>query len=858
MAKVQHITSAFVGGELSPRLDGRIDVKKYAQGLRACENFQILPHGGARKRSGFTFVTAQKSATDDVVMVPFQFNVEQAYMMLFGPGYVWFFKDRGLITQAPVSVSAITQANPGAVTTATAHGLTTGDRVVLLAVAGMTELNNRQFTVTVTSPTAFTLGVDTSGYDAYTSGGTVNEIVELTTTYSADELAELAFAQTNDVLYIAHHAHPLRKISRLSHTSWTLSEPSITTGPFRSINSDRDSTITVSGFSGAASAYGTYAVGTTLTLTASKPIFAAGQVGGLFKLAEEGGSTGIMGAAVGDSTKSHANGDVYTAVGNVYGISNKGSLDATPVNSSWAPFTRVPEHDAGSVRVVSSPYYFDANFLHPTYCIVRITAYTSATSVTAEVVRYHLPKSIVDVGTTFWYEGAWSEYRGYPRAIAFYEQRLFLAGSESDPTVLWGSRSGSYEDFEDGADDDDAILYRINAGSADVVRWLMSGRVLTAGTSMGEFAVSASNNNEALTPKNFKAAPQTTYGTSKCPPVRFNQSVLYPQRSGATDNAARKIREFSYSFQADAFDSVDLTVFSEHITGTGVDRMAFQTEPDSLIWARRLDGVAISCTYERAQEVVAWHRHSLGGTGSEFKTLCAIPGVNGDELWASGKILLGDEVDLDTEAGASLQEETGDLLLDESTETARYVIVSNAPFRDDDETADAKLLDFMLTYDGAATTTISGLHHLRGLEVKALNNGAVETHTVDADGRITLDVATTKAHIGLPYTAILETQDLEGGAQAGTAQSRVKRISQIYLRLLNSLGGSYGPDASTQQTIYYRTGADVHGSSAPLFSGLKELDFKSGFERFARVRVEHADPLPFHIGGIVAELNVNG
>jgi hypothetical protein len=855
MAKVQHITSAFVGGELTPRLDGRIDVKKYAQGLRHCENFQILPHGGARKRSGFSFVTAQKSATDDVIMVTFQYNVEQAYMLMFGPGYVWFFKDRGIITQSPVAVSAITQASPGAVTTSSAHGLTTGDRVVLLAVAGMTELNNRQFVITVTGPTSFTLGIDTSGYDAYTAGGTVNDIVELATPYTANDLAELAFSQTNDVLYIAHRAHPLRKISRLSHTSWTLSEPRLTTGPFRSINADRDRRITVSGFSTAATAYGTYAVGTTMTLTATASIFDAGMVGGLFKLAEEGGSTGIASAPVGDSTKNIEVGFVYTTGGNAYGIAAK----TAPVQT-WAGYGRVPEHDAGIVRVnhTDGTNHFDSAFLHPTYCVVQVTGYTSATEITAEIVRYQMPASIATAGTSFWYEGAWSDYRGYPRALALYEQRLFLAGSESDPTVLWGSRSGSYEDFEDGPDDDDAILYRINAGSADVVRWLMSGRVLTAGTSMGEFAVSASNQNEALTPKNFKAAPQTTYGTSRCPPVRFNQSVLYPQRAGSTDNAALKVREFSYSFQADAFDSVDLTVFSEHITATGIDRMAFQTEPDSLIWARRLDGLAIACTYERAQEVVAWHRHSLGGTGSEFKTIAAIPGSSGDEVWASAKILLGDELDIDDETGESILDEAGDLLLDEATETARYVVVSNAPFRDDGDKVDAKLLDFMLTYQGDATTTISGLHHLRGLEVKVLNEGAVETHTVDEDGRVTLAVATTKAHVGLPYTAILETQDLEGGAQAGTAQSRVKRISQIYLRLLNSLGGSYGPDADTQQTIYYRTGADVHGSSVPLFSGLKELDFKAGFERFARVRIEHADPLPFHVGGIVAELNVQG
>ena len=861
MAKVNTIITALVGGELSPRLDGRIDVKKYAQGLRVAENVTILAHGGARKRSGFSYVAAQKSATDDVIMVPFQYNVEQAYMLMFGPGYVWFFKDRGVITATPVAITAITSAASGVVTTSTAHGLTTGNRVVLTSIAGMTELNNRQAVVTVLSATTFEMGIDTTTFDAYVSGGTAGRIIELTTTYTAEELAELSFAQTNDVLYIAHKSHPLRKISRLSHTSWTLSEPSITTGPFRSINTNNDLRITPSSFSAAATGYGTYVVGTTCTLTATGSVFHPDQVGGLFYLGEQGGSTGVNGAYVGDTTRIIQVNTVYTAGGFVYGISNL----STP-GVSWGFFTRVPEHDAGTVKVrgwgmsggVLVEQTFDSDFLHPTYCIVRITGYTSSTVATAEIVRYQMPKSIVESGTTFWKEGAWSAYRGYPRAVAFYEQRMFLGGSLSDPTVLWGSRSGSYEDFEDGSDDNDAIIYRINAGSADVIRWLMSGRVLTAGTSMGEFAISASNNNEALTPTNFKAAPQTTYGTSQCPPVRFNQAVLYPQRAGSTANLARKIREFAYSFQTDSFDSADLTVFSEHITGDGIDRLTFQTEPDSMIYARRLDGQLIGCTYERAQEVVAWHRHVLGGTGSEFKTLATIPGDDGDEIWASARAFLGDEIDYTTEAGVSFTDESGELYLTEDTETVRYVLVSNAPFRDDADKEDAKILDFMLTYTGDSTSTLSGLHHLRGLDVKVLNNGAVEDHTVDANGRVTLTTATTKAHVGLAYTAIIETEDFEAGAQGGTAQSRAKRISQIYLRVLNSLGGTYGPDASNQQTIYYRTGADVHGSSPPLKSGLMELDFKGGWERYARVRIEHSDPLPFHVGGIVAELNVSG
>lgn len=903
MAKVTQITTNFTGGELSPRLDGRVDVKKYANGLRVCENFIISPHGGAKKRAGTRFIVEQKNNTDTVVLVNFQYNVEQSYCLIFGPSYIWFAKDQGIITHAAKTITGITAANP-AVVTSTSHGFSNGDRVVIQSVGGMTELNNRQFVLANVTANTFELsGINSSSYTAYTSGGTASEIVELTSTYTQDQLAELQFAQSNDTLYIVHQEHPIRKLTRSSHTAWTLSEPTINTGPFRTINSDRDHLITVNvaaasisgitqanpavvtttaahsfengnsveitsvvgmtevnagvytvanktsttfelagtdstGFTAytsggsvaiADTAYGTFETGVVVTLTASSALFDAGHVNAIFRLNEEGSANGVQNAQLNDQNTPLVAGDVYTNDGKIYGV----AVVSGPAH--WEYYTRVPNHESGTVRVLNAKTggYFDSDFLHPGYCIVRITAVASSTSATAEIVRYQMPESVVVNGTSFWEEGAFSSYRGYAGAIAFYEQRLMLAGSTSDPTVIWGSRSGAYEDFEDGADDNDAITYRISAGSADVIRWLSSGRVLAAGSSLGEFAVAASNQNEALTPTNFKAVPQTSYGTSNAPPVRVNQTVLYPQRDGKTGNSARKLREYAYDYAQDAFNSVDLTIFSEHITGPGFDRIGYQLMPESLVWIKRTDGVLPVCTYERAQEIVAWSRQVLGGDDAEAEALAVVPGDDGDEVWAS--------ISRTVNGG-----------------TVKYIEVFQMPFGDDADKEDCVNLDCHLTYSGSSTSTISGLWHLRGEDVTILNNGSVETGTVSATGKLTLTNATTKACIGYGYTAILETQDFEAGAKSGTAQSRAKRISQAYVRVLNSLGGTIGADAANQSAILYRTPADLMGSSPALRSGLIENDFNGGWERFSRIRIEHSDPFPFHCTGIVAELNVSG
>lgn len=903
--KVTTLQSSFSGGELSPRLDGRPDLKKFSQGARVLENMLVMSHGGAKKRSGTKFVIAQNGVTD-VALVPFQYSTEQSYILLFGDSYVWFFKDGGIITQTATNITAITAANPPVVTSV-AHGLDNGDKVIIQSVGGMTELNNRWFTVAnKTADTIELSGVDATGYTAYTSGGTVAEIVELTTTYTAAQVLELQFAQSADTLYIVHKDHALKKLQRSSHTSWTLSEPDITTGPFRTLNGNRDHKITVSVPSAtvtaatqanpcvitcsgghpfvtdqyvaftsvggmtnlngndykitrisstqfslndtdstaygvyttggtatsSASIFSTYIVGQEVTLTATggHTPFTSTMVGALIRLSVEGATTGISSAPVGDGTRGLTVGDVYTNAGNVYGISQVNGV------TTWVSINRVPSHDSGIVRmyeVGSSTDYADSAFLHPNYCIVRITAYTSSTEVTAELVRYQMDPSIISNGTSYWEEGSWSDRRGYPRAITFYEQRLFLAGVEGDPTVVFSSQSGAYENFEDGSEDSNALIYRVPARSADVIRWLNSGRVLTAGSSFGEYAFASSSQNQSLTPSNVKASPQTNYGTSDCPPLTINQAVLYPQRNGTPNSAARKLREFQYRYDQDAFGSTDMTVFSEHIFGTGITRLAYQTEPDSLIWCRRSDGTLACCTYERLQEVVAWHRHELGGTGASVKTIAVIPGSDGDELWMSVERTI-------------------------ASATVRYIEVMAPTFKDDDDKEDARIMDAYATYSGSSSTMISGLWHLRGEAVSVLNNGAVETGTVTSTGRLTLSRATTKAHIGYAYTGIIESEDLEAGAQAGTAQSRAKRISEIYLRVLNSLGGTAGPDASTQKAFLYRKAGQPMGTSPPLYSGLIKLDFPGGWDRFARIRIEHADPLPLHVTAVVAEMTTVG
>lgn len=838
MPRVNLYTTNFTAGEISPRLASRIDTTKYKNGASLIENFITTAHGGARKRGGTKFVAPIRAGETDVRLIPFQFNVEQAYVLEFGNLYIRIFKDGGIVTNTSTTITGATQANP-CVITAAAHGLTNGNSVVISGVGGMTELNNRHFTVAnVTTDTFELSGVNSSAYTAFTSGGTVKRIVEVTTTYATADLNDLQVAQSADTLYIAHKDYPLRKVQRTSDTAWTITDVDFRKGPFRDINTDEDNVITVAAYTPTVgvNSYGTYGPNDTLTLTAVEDTWTADNVGCFWRLWEPGKTTGVTQPTGGGSI---ANGQNYTTDKKVYGIANLNGTAAW--NNAW----RIPNHESGTVRVsnADSTNYFDAVFLHDSSCVLEITAYVDAKTVRARVIDNHVPKSVIATGTSYWEEGAWSDRRGYPRALTFFEQRLWLGGSIDDPATIWGSRTGAFENFQDGPDDDDAVLYAVASEQVDVIRWMKGGKVLMVGTTSSEYIVAASNQNEGLSPTNVTVKRQTAYGSAAVTPVQISNVVCFAQRSGDPDNPARKIREFVYSYEVDSFQSVDLTVISEHITGSGVVELAFQMEPDQIVWAARSDGQLIGMTYEKDQQVVGWHRHPLGGTNAQVKRLCCIPGDNHDDLY----MVVSRTID---------------------GQTVRYIEILQYGLLDTQDKEDGFFVDCGLTYDSTSTSTLSGLWHLNGESLDVLADGAVQSNVTVTNGRVTLTRAASTIHVGLPYTSKLLSLDLEGGAQGGASQTKARRISEVTMRLHKSLGGRVGINVADEdgnqfretrtQTIYYRTSADPMGSSPPLYTGDKAIDMPGGWEREARFYIEHDEPLPFHVLGLACEITVNG
>ena len=241
----------------------------------------------------------------------------------------------------------------------------------------------------------------------------------------------------------------------------------------------------------------------------------------------------------------------------------------------------------------------------------KITAYGSGTSVTADVKDDFDNTTAVDD----WKLGSWSTTTGFPSCVSFFEQRLVFAATTNNPQTLYFSKSGDYENFKSGTNADDAMVYTIASNQVNVIKALKATRTLIVMTTGGEYAVSSGSAQDAITPTNINIRKQSNYGSAGVDALSIGNATIFLQR------AKRKIRELAYNFDSDGYQAPDMTILSEHITESGITQMDYQQEPFSIVWCVRTDGVLAGLTYNRLEQVTAWHRHIFGGKSDTGKNI---------------------------------------------------------------------------------------------------------------------------------------------------------------------------------------------------------------------------------------------
>lgn len=739
-----------------------------------------------------------------------------------------------------------------------------------------------------------------------------NNAYYIATPYDGNEIANLQYVQSADVMYFVDGTDPVYKLSRTSHADWTMTEVNFTRGPFKAENLTT-TTIEPNATTG------------SITLNASSTaMWDANHIGALWQITHTIGANSVNASFAADGNSSsvtvlldqYFDFSTHSVAPNWTGtvILQKSYDNGT----TWKDVIPVHYENDGNIQYSEKEIVADAIYrVHmeswssgtcnysliarsfDVHGVVKITQLTDANTVTATVINTLGGTS----ATKYWAEGAWSIDEGYPQAIAFYEERLVFAATKNQPQTIWCSETDNWESFNAGTNDTSALVFTIASDQLDSIRWMISQNCLLVGTASGEWKLSAAEGADApMNPANIMAKRQSSYGSARIQPKIMNNVVLFVQRM------AKKIRELVYSYELDTWIAPDLTVLSEHITGSGITEMAFQKTPDPILWCVRSDGTLSTMTYNREQEVVAWSRQITDG---EFESVAIIPGDGEDEVWVVVKRTIDgstvryieqfqprdwgtDDKDiffvdsgLTFDGGAAVTitgisqanpcvvtavghgETDGNQIrisgvsgmtqVNGKVYTVHTVVdVNSFQIRDKTDAVDINSVAFTTYISGGSVEQVENnfttLGHLEGETVAVIADGSYYGTEVVDNNTITLDDYYNKVHAGLNYTAKLLPQRLE--IPGARTEGRTKRVTAVTVRFYDTLACKIGNSWTNWDNVVFSESTDPNDTATPLFNGDRKIDFGGDYDTAGNIYIQNDLPVPCTVLCVIPELEV--
>lgn len=573
------IQPSFAAGELSPSLWARVDLAKYRIGARTLRNMIVHPHGGASNRPGTQFVY---EIPGNARLIPFEFSVTQAYVLVFSNNEMRILKDGGLVVYPPghpdegdvvviaspyafadLALLRFTQSfdtlflahpsyQPRLLTRTDHHEWTFSLQTVVPSIPAPTGLaaspaygTQASYTYQIFTYNGANVGATGSAQIAVTAPDTWSGSVALAWAAVGGATSYLIYRKKNVGAYVFQ--------AEVSGTLWT----------------DVNSPGTDPGYASAA----VTAPG-NVTATYVPPAgyrdytYCVSQVNG-----DESYPSSVVTAKVPDP---------WTA--------------GSRVVLSWSAATGAQEYNVyknsrgqwGWIGSTTSTSFVDDN-IDPD-------------------VSYGLRKEPIN---------EFDAADNYPGAVALYQQRLCLARTNEEPSNIWASRTGSLTDFSlsDPLRTDDPISARPASGRGDEIKHLVPLDALLVFTAGGEFTMAGSDG--SLKASNVEFKFQSYYGSSDVAPLVVGKSVLFLDRAG------RKVRDFLFQLEFDSYTGNDMSVMASHLTesATIVD-WAYAADPDGVVWTVRSDGAFLGFTYLREHQVFAWTRHDTDGL---VKAVASIP-----------------------------------------------------------------------------------------------------------------------------------------------------------------------------------------------------------------------------------------
>ena len=910
---------SFAGGEIAPALHARIDLTKYMTGLKTCLNWMIMRHGGATTRPGTGFTGEIKDSSKVVRLIPFIFNDDQTYVLEFGDLYMRIIQNGAQVTETAQTITGANQADPCVITIA-GHGYSNGEEVYITSVGGMIELNVRNFKVANKTTDTFELqemdgtDLDSTGYTAFTSGGTAARVYTITTPYLEADLATLEFTQSADVITITHPTYPPKELARSALTTWTL----ITIVYGAQIDAPLNP---VSAGPGTVAYYKVTAVD-AITNEESLPSVSTGSANetsiltwddvenagqyNIYKLFN--GVYGWIGVSTPETTG-------FTAVTLTTLTWSGGVVTATKVGHGFSTddFLLIEAADQlgyNGLYKITAP---DADTF--TYA-VEDTLETPATgTVTATETKSQFDDESFDADVLDTPPVDRQPFDGegnFPSTVAHYQQRLVFANTTNDTEGVWTSKSTLPKNFMSSTpiQADDAVTFSLFGREVNAIKHLLEvdGRLVLF-TSSAEWSVKGDGAG-ILTPSSINPDQHTYNGSGDLRPLVVDDTAIYVQARGSV------VRDIGYNFDSDGYKGNELSIFAAHMFDkyTLVD-WDYQQIPHSIAWVVRSDGILLGLTYIREHQVVAWHRHEF--SNGTVENVVVVPEGNEDVLYLlikrtiNGKVVryiehmktrqitdIEDYVGMDsslsydgtnttaitmTVSGGSTWAYDEDLTLIASasyfasTDIDDEIVFGGVQFKINAFTSDtivtvkpsktvpSAIRDVATATWSKALLEVTGLWHLEGEDISAFvdgyvsaspNNDTYDIKTV-TNGTVTLDDPHSVIHIGLPITADLETLPLDS-LQSETMSDKKKHVSHLMMSVEETMGLFVGPDTDNLTELKQRDFANMPDDVIVLITGVAELNIDSNWNDTGALIIRQIDPVPASVLAVTPSGYISG
>lgn len=852
MPRASPIQTDFSTGEISPTVLGRVDADRYKTALAKCENFFPTAQGALVRRSGTRFVSEVANSINFTRLVPFEFSVDQSYILEFGNEVMRVYANYGIVEVSPgVPFELAVPWDSSEIVDIS--WVQSGDVLYVThpdwRVRKIVRYDDDDWRLEIADLSDGPYDdVESPGYSLVTSGLTsigdkfrVTFLAgpELTVLHNVDLGGGISEFETT-----ASHglAADMRIVFKNGGTLF---------GPYKIIS-----------------------ITTAAKFTVEYPTLVADDAAG-YKIRPAPFFN--LNSALGYSAEA-------------------GRKFRVLVGSTWIPGTilasSAPGTYAGTAEVTAD---MDATIANSTSISSwRRGAFYSDTALGVSPANVPVPAP------------------GFASAIAFHEDRLFLGSSTGQR--VFSSKSSDYENFAptdlDGTvNADSAITFALNQGGFDKITWFSSDEQgLLIGTSGAEFWARGSTQYEAMSPTNINVKKSTSYGSSDVNPVQAGKGTMFLQRSG------RKIRELAYFYDVNGYRATDMSILADHITLGGVTELAFQKEPHPIIWAIRSDGALLGLSYDRDLDNLraGWHRHILGGSGYPgngapvVESIAVIPSPDGTryDLWMvvqrqiDGNVvryveymekIFDDSVDyLDgfyVDSGLTYSEileevaigkanpcpavkvahglSTGDKVRLRNVggfEGIEYVTSLVTVVDADNFTLDSLDTSAQEPISGSAdmyvmNNTVSGLTHLEGETVSVCGDGAFYSEQVVTAGAVNLAQECAVIHVGLPYVSDAKMLRLDAGSADGTSIGKFRKIPQASFMLHRSAQFKLGMSFNSMNEVNFRNQDDPLNEAPPLFTGIYENHrFGGSPDVNNQICIRQDKPLPLAVLAVMPQI----